>query len=144
MVINNLNFVGSVFPSKHDPPLVIDANGVVSRQLAFQSLQSISRRSLQILQPCGRVQVLQFPLGHLSQRAGKPPRHAGMAVKEKVFRQLASKGDDHVATLSEYDNTMGYKRQERKICPMPQIAHRLPPDEPAVLDEGEDQYGGGF
>jgi hypothetical protein len=56
MVIDNFNVPRlTLVPSKAYPPLVIDADAMLSRAVAVKSFQAIARQRSQIVQPVGRI-----------------------------------------------------------------------------------------
>lgn len=56
MIINNLDLEGiAVSPPKTDPPLVIDANTVLTGAIALELLQAIAGRDAEIVELLGGV-----------------------------------------------------------------------------------------
>src|SRR5262245_12295585 len=53
VVVDDLHILGTIVPAKTDSPLVIDADAVLAHPVAPEGLEPISRRTSQILQPCG-------------------------------------------------------------------------------------------
>ncbi|GEM_PF-6516038 len=90
MVVHNLYIFGSVIPSKYHSPLIVDANRVPPPERTLKHLKPVPGRHAQVIQPDRRMKVLQFPLRHSSQDRRKPSCHAGMPVKEQIFRQLST------------------------------------------------------
>jgi hypothetical protein len=90
MVVHNLDIFGSVIPTEHHPPLIVDANRVPPPERTLKHLKPVPGRHTQVIQPGRRIEILQFPLRHRSQVRGKPSCDAGMPVKEQVFRQLST------------------------------------------------------
>jgi hypothetical protein len=65
MVIYDFDFVDVfAFPTKAEAPLVIDADGMKSNQIATQSLQMITRRYCQILQNFCGIKILKLSLNY--------------------------------------------------------------------------------
>jgi hypothetical protein len=61
VVINDFNVIGkTIFPPETDSPLLIDRYTPLSRPIALQLLQTIARRSEEIVDASGRVQHHQF------------------------------------------------------------------------------------
>ena len=50
-------------PAEHDAPLVVDADGVKTRKIAFEGLQAVSGRNLEIVQLSGLVHLDELPHG---------------------------------------------------------------------------------
>lgn len=51
MIIHNLNLLSaSVSPNEADAPLVVDANGMLTFPIPFQSFQPISGRGTKVIQ----------------------------------------------------------------------------------------------
>jgi hypothetical protein len=65
MIIHDFNVVGvTLVPKKADAPLVVDADAMLPFSIALQRFQTIARRSLQITQFGGEIQLPQLPLGY--------------------------------------------------------------------------------
>lgn len=79
MVINDFNVVGvAVPPVKADAPLVIDANTVLPRPVAFELLEAVARGNPEIVQGFGGVDRDQFAQQRTPAVAAIPPhRFAG-------------------------------------------------------------------
>lgn len=82
-------------PSKTDPPLVVDANTVLSLSIAFERLQPVLGRR-------GEVAKLMSAIKHfeLSSRDSldiREPRHARSG--EQKLRAGVREGDDHLAIV---------------------------------------------
>jgi len=74
MIIDYLHVMRSIrFPTETDPPLVVDANAVLSFSSAFQGLEAISGWYAQFAQYHGGIQDFQFPLHDGQQVSGKTP-----------------------------------------------------------------------
>ena len=60
-MFRNLHFLGTVF-AEHEanPPLLVDANAVLSLTVARKRLQPIARRCAQVLLAHGRIELLQL------------------------------------------------------------------------------------
>jgi hypothetical protein len=72
MIVDNLNFSGTLAPLENDSPLIVDTNRVVSPQSSFKPFQAVAWRNLQVIQTNGRIQILQLPLRDVSE--GRGPR----------------------------------------------------------------------
>ena len=51
-------------PDETDPPLVVDADAVLSRSIACQSLQPVPRWYAESIEIGRRVQVMEFSVGN--------------------------------------------------------------------------------
>lgn len=68
MIVDDLNLVRiTVMPTKYNPPLIIDPNGVKPLPLALQRFQSISRWLAQIPDFRRIVQIEQLATGRTDQ-----------------------------------------------------------------------------
>ncbi len=68
MIVDDLNLVSiTVMPTKHNPPLIIDPNGVKPLPLPLQRFQSISRRLAKIADFRRIVQIEQLTTGRTDQ-----------------------------------------------------------------------------
>ena len=73
MVIANFHLDGIVLrPTKADPPLIIDADRMLSRAITPQGFQSVARRNPQVVQTCCAIQQSQFVQGALLDGRGQP------------------------------------------------------------------------
>jgi hypothetical protein len=100
MVVHNLNVVRvAVAPDEAQPPLIVDADAVLSDAIACQRLQPIAGRLTEIFQVGRRRQRAQFAAGHLGQIARKALRHA---VGPYRRRALVCEGPDHTALRRAY------------------------------------------
>ena len=72
MIIHNFNTAGmAVCPDKANPPLVIDADAVLTLPVAFRRFQTIAGRYFQKTQIRSGIQLLQFAHRHRF-NIGKP------------------------------------------------------------------------
>src|SRR5919198_1274124 len=72
VIVFDADFVRmSVLPSQSDPVLLIDADAVTPRLVAFQQLQAIPCGNSEILQPSGHVDEFKLPVD----RPPQPPRN---------------------------------------------------------------------
>jgi hypothetical protein len=56
VVINDLDFISvAVFPPKADAPLIVDANAMLARAIAFELLEAIAGRNPEVIEPFRRV-----------------------------------------------------------------------------------------
>src|ERR1017187_6608940 len=65
MIIHDFNVV-RVFavPAEANAPLVVDADAVLSRAIAFQGFQAVAGRQGQITQFAGAIKLRELPQGH--------------------------------------------------------------------------------
>ncbi len=94
MIVNDLNVPGfAIAPHKTDPPLIVNANTVLTLAVAVQSLQTIAGRHTQIVELLCRVDRKQL-------RAGAPlnlRRQIANGVPSKDrCSAFAGKAFDHV------------------------------------------------
>ena len=58
MVVNDNNLLRlGIGPPKNDPPLIVNANGMISRQVPSQSFQTVTWRNGQIGEDAGLVHL---------------------------------------------------------------------------------------
>jgi hypothetical protein len=83
MIIHDFYVPGiAVTPSETDSPLIVDANAVSARPIAFQAFQAVSGRTPKVVNRNGRIHGMQFRLGPLLNRSwqafnGKPHKNGG-------------------------------------------------------------------
>src|SRR5690242_15808482 len=64
VVVDDLDFVGMfISPYEADPPLIVDADRVLSLAITFQGFEPVRRRDAQILEPPGAVDETQLAQG---------------------------------------------------------------------------------
>ena len=83
------------FPAKHDPPLVVDPDGIPSGPVTFQRFQPVSGRHAKVPQFFRLVQVEQFSACRLVHGRWETPERRRAAVIEQIFRQPVAEGSDH-------------------------------------------------
>jgi hypothetical protein len=55
MVISYLHIMSiTVFPSKTDPPLIVNGYGILSATVSFQGVQTVTGRNLQVIEADGQ------------------------------------------------------------------------------------------
>ncbi len=65
MVIYNAHFRGADWrPSKDNPPLIVNADGMIARAISMKCLQSISGRNRHIMELTCPIELNQFSQGH--------------------------------------------------------------------------------
>ena len=96
MIVDNLYFKGiRPLPPKADPPLIVDADAVLSLPIPTESLQAVSWRRSKIAKFDGTVQLAQFSAGHLLERCeAQDP----LAVVE-LLGVAAAERPDHMPML---------------------------------------------
>ena len=92
MIIYDPNFSGPRFgPTKDDPPLIVDANGVKAFTIAFERLQSIAWWHSHVTQPPCSIQLNQ-----LTERAPRNRVETSTLLGLKEFFGFGvGKGSDH-------------------------------------------------
>jgi len=92
VVIHNFNVMRvPVAPHKTHPPLVVDANAVLSKPVTGQCFQPVARRHPQKIQRSGSVDLLQLAHGNAFEL--DEPRHT-LACKQ-ALRVFAMESDNH-------------------------------------------------
>jgi len=96
MIIHNLHVqrIGPS-PAETDPPLIIDADAVLSLPFSLESLQAVSGRGSKVTQLHSAVQLAQFPAGGPLER--DKARHALAQVE--FLGIAAAKGPDHLCIV---------------------------------------------
>jgi hypothetical protein len=83
MIIHDFHIPGvAITPSEADPPLVVDANAISARTIAFQAFEAVSRWTPKVVNRNGRIHGMQFCLGPLLNRRwqafnGMPHKNGG-------------------------------------------------------------------
>ena len=92
MIIRDFHVVGSVrHPDKTDPPLIVDADAMLSGPITFQSLEMITGWRDKILQVRCVVEHREFPLCDLPEAREFPDQFSG----KQLFGLLVSKPSNH-------------------------------------------------
>jgi hypothetical protein len=79
MVVDNLDLFGPfIRPSEYDPPLIVYADRMPSRQVAAEDFQAISRRRCEITQDGRVVELHQLAARDLGNICRKPLRNASL------------------------------------------------------------------
>lgn len=96
MIVDDSNFTGvCLVPLKDKTPTVVDSDAMVSLEIPFEKLKTISGRRAKVSQVSRRVehiQLLQRRPEYLGRVLTNP---AGWSIVEKIFRCLVAKGNDH-------------------------------------------------
>jgi hypothetical protein len=96
VIIYNFHFVSvAIAPHEADPPLIVDADAVLTGPVAFKSFEVISRRNAKILQPAGGMNVQQLAPGHTLDR----PKSGRSPVLEESLAIAGSKGPNQRTSL---------------------------------------------
>jgi len=90
MVVNNLDAVRMpVLPDKANAPLVVDANAVLARPIAFEGFEAVSGWHAQIIQSLGRRELDEFSERHSLNPGGKTPRPVALPNPLRLFATKA-------------------------------------------------------
>ena len=74
MIIHDFDVVRiRILPPKADSPLIVDADTVLPRAIAFQLLKSVAWRDAEVVECLGGIHGNQLPKHHPSQLCGVPP-----------------------------------------------------------------------
>jgi hypothetical protein len=90
VVINNFDLVGvSIAPHETDPPLIVNANAVLTLSISVQRLQPVARRSGQVAQLRCAIELPQFSTSHAFNCPKAPAGHplmqsAGLRTTERL------------------------------------------------------------
>ena len=85
MVVTNVHIPWSVRrPAKDDTALVVEPDGVQTRQVAVEALQSISGRRLQVVQRVGVIEHVEFSVRNPGDPASSQRRRAGCHPKKAL------------------------------------------------------------
>jgi hypothetical protein len=92
MVINDLDVVDiSLSPGEASPPLVIDPATMLPLAVAFQGLEPVAWRDLQVLERFGAMEIQELP----PRDSLKAPKLRDLQVSKQGFSVPGSKGADH-------------------------------------------------
>ena len=83
-------------PAEDDPPLIVDADCVLSAELAPQLFKTVAWRDGQIVEACGGVQLHQFPAGDLGEICIEAFRRAPLDKDQSG--EVAAEALDHGVT----------------------------------------------
>src|SRR5208337_1475199 len=93
MLVHDLDAIRPSFrPDEADAPLVVDPDTVLPRTIASQYLQAVARRSCQVAQCLGVVQLPQLALRDALKVC---PDASGEAAVKKCLGVPISEGADH-------------------------------------------------
>jgi len=96
VIVRDFDEVGvAITPSKTDPPLVINANAVLSLAFAAKPFQSVARKHTENSKIIRRVEHIELPKSRALDGAKLP---AGLAMK-KPLSLIAAERFDHCFTL---------------------------------------------
>lgn len=65
MIVHDFHIVSTIFPNETDPPLIIDADGVLPGPITGQCFQMIAGRAFQIVQAMRSIEHIKFALRDL-------------------------------------------------------------------------------
>lgn len=92
MIVHDFNIKNiSILPAKTNPPLVIDADAVLSFTVTFQGFQPVAGRDLEVLQPLCLMQEQELASGDTLN--GPEPWH--VLVVEQGLGPGVAEGADH-------------------------------------------------
>jgi len=99
MIVANFHVISvPVAPYKTYPPLIVNANAMLSFPIAFESFQPVARKDRQIFQNLGSIQVLQFSPGHVSDIRWR----SGLYAIKKLFSLFVLEALYHGRSVSRY------------------------------------------
>jgi hypothetical protein len=94
VIVDNFDlFRTSVRPLKYDSPLIVYANRVLSREIAPQCFQAVSRRGGEVAQQDGAVELYQLAASDLCDIRREPLRDASLL--ENQLGKRSSEAPDH-------------------------------------------------
>jgi hypothetical protein len=103
-------------PPEHDPPLIIDADRVLARQIALKPLKAVAGRRTQGLKKAGGVHHNQFSASYLGEICRETLRdHA--ALKDWLGK-FPLEAPDHVDNVSHRDTTRERRALPRRSAPL--------------------------
>jgi hypothetical protein len=91
VVVDDLDVIRvPVLPAKADAPLIVDANAVLARAVAFELFESVARRNTQVLELLGGINEANLTEHEPEQVGREPPdalalKHAlGVPIREAL------------------------------------------------------------
>lgn len=98
MVVADLHFSGALRrPSKNDPPLLIDSDGVKPLQGSFQGFEPVPWRNREIIQDSRPIKLNQLPQGYSSDGL----KSSTFLLSEKLFGIPIGKILNHACDSAE-------------------------------------------
>lgn len=92
MVIDDGHFFGTSFgPDEDDAPLVVDTNGVIVGEVAFESFESIAEGDSHVVEFRGLIELNELP----ERNSGDVSEWAALLVVEKFFGVRTVEGLNH-------------------------------------------------
>src|SRR6266511_4507902 len=88
-------------PSKYDPPLIVDADRVLARQVALERFKAVAGRRAQGLEKVGGVHHDQFSAGYLGEICREPFR--GRPALKDLFGEFPPETPYHGQYVSHRD-----------------------------------------
>ena len=96
VVVDNFDVIDTIFlPNEAHPPLVIDADAVLSFAVAGQGLQAVTWRSAKRFDRCRTVELLKLSLGNAGEM--HEPFHPFAGEKSRCVP--VGEGDDHMERI---------------------------------------------
>lgn len=94
MIVDNFDLLRtSVCPLKYDSPLIVNANRVLSREIAPQCFQAVSRRGGEVAQQDGAVELYQLATSGLCDVRRESLRDASLL--ENQLGKRSAEAPDH-------------------------------------------------
>ena len=91
MIVDNFDLLRtSVRPLKYDSPLIVNANRVLSREIAPQCFQAVSRRGGEVARQDGAVELYQLAASDLCDIRREPLRDASLLKNQLGKRSFGS------------------------------------------------------
>ena len=101
MIVDDLHATGmATAPLEHEPPLVVDPDGVKSLPFASHSFQPVAWRDSQISQLRGIVEIQELASRRPVKFRRKGPCRSALPVMKEILCQIVSEGENHVTMLS--------------------------------------------
>jgi hypothetical protein len=93
MVVGDFNFVrGFGFPVEANPPLVVDADGVLAFAVSFEGFETVAGRDGEVIEFGDGVELCEFSQGHTLDVWWKA---AGFPLVEESFGVFTGERSDH-------------------------------------------------
>src|SRR6202049_25613 len=90
-------------PPEHDPPLIVDADRVLTRQIALKSFEAVAGRRVQGLKKSGCIHHNQFSASYLGEICRKTLRdHTALKNRLGKFSLEASDHEPYVSHRDTY------------------------------------------
>lgn len=121
MIVGNADVEGvAIDPAEDDAPLLVDADAVVSRQLAPQGLKAVSRGYSKIVQTHGSVDQLELAQSTPTQIGWDPARASRVLAGREVLRSAVPKAPNHCNYVTLLVTHVKPTRRQRFVSLYPQ------------------------